>query len=90
MSIHPTNWDKANNENKIVNESLSVELNRYKEGVNFLEQRVNVDLSGREKFIDSQMDDMIRNRSTKFDAYEEEIDILKQTLSKISKKRNPY
>ena len=68
---------KANNENKIINESLSVELDRYKERVNFLEQRVNVDLSGRETFIDSQMDDMIQKRNTKFVAFEAEIDTLK-------------
>ncbi|GJT56643.1 hypothetical protein Tco_0991697 [Tanacetum coccineum] len=50
---------KANNESKIVNESLTTELERYKERVKILEQRFNVDLSGREKFIDSQTDDMI-------------------------------
>ncbi|GJT30098.1 hypothetical protein Tco_0910373 [Tanacetum coccineum] len=60
MSNHATNWDKANNENKIVNESLTAELERYKEQVIILEQRFNVDLISREKLIDSQMDDMIR------------------------------
>ncbi|GJZ35881.1 hypothetical protein Tco_0581698 [Tanacetum coccineum] len=45
----------ANNESKIVNESLTAELERYKEIVKILEQRFNVDLSGRAKFIDSQM-----------------------------------
>ncbi|GJT63071.1 hypothetical protein Tco_1006604 [Tanacetum coccineum] len=44
--------DKANNESKIVNESLTAELDRYKERVKILEQRFNVDLSDREKFID--------------------------------------
>ncbi|GJW84793.1 putative reverse transcriptase domain-containing protein [Tanacetum coccineum] len=74
--------DKANKENKSVNESLTAELNRYRERVKILKQRVNVDLSSREKFIDSQMDDMIQNRNTKFDALETEIDTLKQTISK--------
>ncbi|GJV61318.1 hypothetical protein Tco_1467418 [Tanacetum coccineum] len=74
--------DKANNENKIVNESLTVELERYKERVKILEQRFNVDLSSHEKFIDSQMDDMIRMKNTKFAAFKMEIDTLKQTLSK--------
>ncbi|GJU69363.1 copia protein [Tanacetum coccineum] len=59
MSNHATNWDKVNNESKIVNESLTAELERYKKRVKILEQRFNFDLSGREKFIDSQMDDMI-------------------------------
>ncbi|GJU01171.1 hypothetical protein Tco_1111509 [Tanacetum coccineum] len=77
MSNHATNWDKANNESKIVNESLTAELERYKERVKILEQRFNVDLNGREKFIDSQMDNMIRMKNTKFDAFETEIDTLK-------------
>ncbi|GKD35056.1 retrovirus-related pol polyprotein from transposon TNT 1-94 [Tanacetum coccineum] len=38
MSNHATNWDKANNESKIVNESLTAELERYKERVKILEQ----------------------------------------------------
>ncbi|GJY37597.1 retrovirus-related pol polyprotein from transposon TNT 1-94 [Tanacetum coccineum] len=65
MSNHATNWYKANNESKIVNESLTAELERYKDQVKILEQRFNVDLSSREKFIDSQMDDMIRMKNTK-------------------------
>ncbi|GJY87815.1 hypothetical protein Tco_0502443 [Tanacetum coccineum] len=87
MSNHATNWDKTNNKSKIVNESLTTELERYKERVKILEQRFNVDLSSREKFIDSQMDDMIRMKNTKFDAFETEIDTLKQTLSKHVKEK---
>ncbi|GJW50669.1 retrovirus-related pol polyprotein from transposon TNT 1-94, partial [Tanacetum coccineum] len=79
--------DKANNESKIVNESLTAELERYKERVKILEQRFNVDLSGHEKFIDSQMDDMIRMKNTKFAAFETEIDTLKQALSKHVKEK---
>ncbi|GJU17566.1 hypothetical protein Tco_1145532 [Tanacetum coccineum] len=87
ISNHATNWDKANNESKIVNESLTIELERYKERVKILKQRFNVDLSSREKFIDSQMDEMIRMKNTKFDAFETEIDTLKQTLSKHVKEK---
>ncbi|GKF60634.1 hypothetical protein Tco_0177420, partial [Tanacetum coccineum] len=79
MSNHATNWDNANNESKIVNESLTAELERYKEQVKILEQRFNVDLSGHEKFIDSQMDDMIRMKNTKFAALETNIDTLKHS-----------
>ncbi|GJT78747.1 hypothetical protein Tco_1045472 [Tanacetum coccineum] len=61
MSNHVTNWDKVNQETKKVNESLTAKLERYKECVKTLEQRFNVDLNNREKFIDSQMDNMIRN-----------------------------
>ncbi|GJV15533.1 hypothetical protein Tco_1360856 [Tanacetum coccineum] len=68
---------QTQNETKTVNESLTAELERYKERVKTLEQRFNVDLNSREKLIDSQMDDMIRNRC----ALKQEIDSLKQTLS---------
>ncbi|GKA15011.1 hypothetical protein Tco_0694758 [Tanacetum coccineum] len=87
MSNHVTNWDKANNESKIVNESLTAELERYKERVKILKQRFNVDLNSREKFIDSQMDYMVRMKNTKFAAFETEIDTLKQTLSKHVKEK---
>nr|GEX01460.1 hypothetical protein [Tanacetum cinerariifolium] len=87
MSDHATNWDKANNESKIVNESLTDKLERYKERVKILEQGFNVDLNGREKFIDSQMDDMIRMKNTNFDAFKTEIDTLKHALSKHVKKK---
>ncbi|GKE54230.1 hypothetical protein Tco_1489386, partial [Tanacetum coccineum] len=87
MSNHVTNWDKANNESNIVNESLIAELERYKERVKILEQRFNVDLSSREKFIDSQMDDMLRMKNTKNFAFETKIDTLKQTLSKHVKEK---
>ncbi|GJT21410.1 retrovirus-related pol polyprotein from transposon TNT 1-94 [Tanacetum coccineum] len=82
MSNHATSWDKVNNESNIVNESLTAELEIYKERVKILEQRFNVDLSGHEKFIDSQMDDMIRMKNKKFAAFETKIDTLKQALSK--------
>ncbi|GKE01329.1 hypothetical protein Tco_1389312 [Tanacetum coccineum] len=83
MSNHATNCDKANNESKIINESLTAELERYKERVKIIEQRFNAI----EKFIDSQMDDMIRMKNTKFVAYETEIDTIKQTLSKHAKEK---
>ncbi|GKE16975.1 hypothetical protein Tco_1424552, partial [Tanacetum coccineum] len=74
---------KIDLENKRVNESLTDELERYKERVKTFKQRHNVDLNNCEKLIDSQMDDMIRNRN----ALKQEIDSLKQTLSKHVKER---
>ncbi|GKB30845.1 integrase, catalytic region, zinc finger, CCHC-type containing protein [Tanacetum coccineum] len=61
MSNQATNWNKANQETKTVNESLTAKLERYKERVKTFEQRFNVDLNSREKLINSQMDDMIRD-----------------------------
>ncbi|GJW64282.1 hypothetical protein Tco_0116166 [Tanacetum coccineum] len=52
--------DKANQKAK--NESLTNELERYKERVKTFEQRLNVDLRSLEKLIHSKMDDMIRDR----------------------------
>ncbi|GJV95805.1 hypothetical protein Tco_1547382 [Tanacetum coccineum] len=83
-----TNCNKVNKDNLIANESLSVELERYKERVKLLEERQhvilleerqNVDLSAREKLI---MDDIIRDKNAQFVDFEKEINSLKQTLSK--------
>ncbi|GJS56250.1 hypothetical protein Tco_0629612 [Tanacetum coccineum] len=52
--------EKANKEQN--NESVTAELERYKERVKTFKQRLNIDLSSREKMIDSQMDDMIREK----------------------------
>ncbi|GJS37080.1 hypothetical protein Tco_0535462 [Tanacetum coccineum] len=82
-----TNLDKQNQENQLVNESLSAELARYKERVKQFKERQNVNLSQHEILIDSQMDDMIRDRNAKFAAFQIEIDILKQDLSKHVKEK---
>ncbi|GKA90181.1 hypothetical protein Tco_0812051 [Tanacetum coccineum] len=71
----------------MVNESLTAELERYKERVAIFEQRLNVDLNKREKLIDSQMDDLIRNRNAKLAAFQQEIDTLKETLSNHVKEK---
>ncbi|GJV82770.1 RNA-directed DNA polymerase, eukaryota, reverse transcriptase zinc-binding domain protein [Tanacetum coccineum] len=73
-----TNLDKENQMNKIINESVSAELERYKEHVTIFEQRINTD---HEKLIDSQMDDLNRKRNAKVVALQQEIDTLKETLS---------
>ncbi|GJU09652.1 hypothetical protein Tco_1132048 [Tanacetum coccineum] len=52
--------EKSNKEKN--NESLTTELERYKERVKTFEQRLNIDLSTREKMIDSQMDDMVKEK----------------------------
>ena len=53
ISCHATTEDSKNKENKIVNESLPAELERYRERIKILEQRINVDMSTREWFTDS-------------------------------------
>ncbi|GJU02266.1 integrase, catalytic region, zinc finger, CCHC-type containing protein [Tanacetum coccineum] len=56
---------------------------RYKERVKIFEQRLNIDLSSREKIIESQIDDMIRKKLT----LKEQIDSLEQNLSKQIKEK---
>ncbi|GKD64666.1 hypothetical protein Tco_1306774 [Tanacetum coccineum] len=73
--------EKANKEQN--NESLTAELERYKERVKTLEQRLNIDLSSREKMIDSQMDDMIKEKL----ALKEQVNLLEQNLSKQIKEK---
>ncbi|GJW29142.1 hypothetical protein Tco_0046017 [Tanacetum coccineum] len=81
MINHVNNWEKANKEQN--NETITVELERYKERVKKFEQRLNIDLSSREKMIDSQMDDMIREKL----ALKEQVDSLEQNLSKQIKEK---
>ncbi|GKE75834.1 hypothetical protein Tco_1537875, partial [Tanacetum coccineum] len=68
----------------IANESLSDELERYKERVKLLEERQNVNLSTREKLL---MDDIIREKNAQFADFEKEINYLKQTFSEQLKEK---
>ncbi|GKA62331.1 integrase, catalytic region, zinc finger, CCHC-type containing protein [Tanacetum coccineum] len=65
------------------NESITAELERYKERFKTFEQRLNVDLSTHEKMIDSQMDDMIKEKL----ALKQQIDSLEQNLSNQIKEK---
>ncbi|GJT72206.1 hypothetical protein Tco_1031492 [Tanacetum coccineum] len=55
LSNQVTNCNKVNEDNLISNESLFVELERYKERVKFLEERQNVDLEKEAKNIDNEI-----------------------------------
>ncbi|GJV20730.1 hypothetical protein Tco_1369750 [Tanacetum coccineum] len=81
MINHVNNWEKANQEKN--NESVTAELERYKERVKTFKQLLNVDLSTREKMIDSQMDDMIKEKL----ALKQQIDLLEQNLSNQIKEK---
>ncbi|GJX96122.1 retrovirus-related pol polyprotein from transposon TNT 1-94 [Tanacetum coccineum] len=87
MTDHVAHLDKENQTNKMVNKSLTAKLERYKERIVIFKQRLNVDLNKREKLIDSQMDDLIRDRNAKLAAFQQEIDILKETLSNNVKEK---
>ncbi|GJX75449.1 retrovirus-related pol polyprotein from transposon TNT 1-94 [Tanacetum coccineum] len=51
LSNQVTNCNKVNKDNLIANESLSAELERYKERVKLLEERQNVDLNFGKRFV---------------------------------------
>nr|GEY39613.1 hypothetical protein [Tanacetum cinerariifolium] len=75
MINYVNNWKKANKE--LLNESVTAELGRYKERVKTFEQHLNIYLSSREKMIDSQIDDMIREKIK----LKEQVDSLEQNIS---------
>ncbi|GJV06142.1 retrovirus-related pol polyprotein from transposon TNT 1-94 [Tanacetum coccineum] len=77
--VHDTNYSAQ--QDAIIMSFLRDTRNEYK----FFEERQNADLNSHEKFIDSQMNDLILNINAKFASFEEQIDTLKQTLSKNSK-----
>nr|GEV63406.1 hypothetical protein [Tanacetum cinerariifolium] len=78
---HVNNWEKANKEQN--DELVTAELERYKERVKNFEQRLNIDLNSHEKMIDSQMDDMIKEKL----ALKQQVDSLEQNLSKQIKEK---
>nr|GEZ04377.1 hypothetical protein [Tanacetum cinerariifolium] len=81
MINHVNNWEKANKEQN--NESVTAKLERHKEQVKTYEQLFNIDLSSREKMIDSQMDDMIKEKL----ALKDQVNSLEQNLSNQIKEK---
>nr|GEU92132.1 hypothetical protein [Tanacetum cinerariifolium] len=81
MINHVNNWEKANQEKN--NESVTAELERYKERVKNFKQRLNIDLSTHKKMIDSHMDNM---RKEKLEL-KQQIESLEQNLSNQIKEK---
>nr|GEV49618.1 hypothetical protein [Tanacetum cinerariifolium] len=80
--LEETQQEKSNKEQN--NKSITAELERYKERVKTFEQRLNIDLGSRVKMIDSQMDDMIKEKLV----LKEQVDSLEQNLSKQIKEKD--
>ncbi|GJR06996.1 retrovirus-related pol polyprotein from transposon TNT 1-94 [Tanacetum coccineum] len=55
MTNQVAKCNEVDKENKIIYESLTFELERYKEQIKFLKERQKFDLNDREKYIDSQL-----------------------------------
>ncbi|GJW71886.1 hypothetical protein Tco_0128803 [Tanacetum coccineum] len=81
MSSQVANCNKVQQENIIVNETLTAELERYKEQVKLLEQRQKFDLNDRENYIDGQLRQVIVDRNAKVADFEKQIHSLKLQLN---------
>ncbi|GKD31455.1 copia protein [Tanacetum coccineum] len=84
LSNQVTNYNKVNKDNLMANESLSAELERYIERVKLLEERQNVDLSTREKFI---IDDIIQDKNAQFADFEKSLTTTFNVLENESKEK---
>ncbi|GJU43971.1 hypothetical protein Tco_1201237 [Tanacetum coccineum] len=73
--------NKVDKENKMINESLTAELERYKEQIKLFEERHKFDLNDKEKYIDSQLRKVIVDKNTKVADFENHIHSLKQQLN---------
>ncbi|GKB66785.1 hypothetical protein Tco_0928197, partial [Tanacetum coccineum] len=70
MSNQVAKCNAVNPKNKTMNESLTAKLERYKEHVKNFDEGQKFTLNELEKYIDSQMREIIVNRNAKFVAFE--------------------
>ncbi|GKD89116.1 hypothetical protein Tco_1364623, partial [Tanacetum coccineum] len=71
----------ANKQNKVVNESLTAKLTRYKEQVKIYEKRARFELTKREQTIDEQLRIIITNRNNKEESLKKELYSIKMQLN---------
>ncbi|GKA16041.1 hypothetical protein Tco_0695788 [Tanacetum coccineum] len=81
MSSQVAKCNKVQQENLIVNDTLTAELERYKEQVKLFEQRQKLDLNDREEYIDGQLRKVIVDRNAKVVDFETQIHSLKLQLN---------
>ncbi|GJZ48367.1 retrovirus-related pol polyprotein from transposon TNT 1-94, partial [Tanacetum coccineum] len=86
MSSQVAKCNKVQHENKIINETLTAELERYKEQVKIFEQRQTFILNDREKNIDGQLRHVIVDRNAKVTDFEKQIHSLKLQLNATVKR----
>ncbi|GKC13062.1 hypothetical protein Tco_1009844 [Tanacetum coccineum] len=85
MSIQVAKCNKVQQENLIVHETLTAELERYKEQVKIFEQIQKFELNDTEKYIDGQLRQVIVDRNAKVADFEKQIYSLKVQLNAIAK-----
>ncbi|GKB52201.1 hypothetical protein Tco_0902954 [Tanacetum coccineum] len=71
----------ANEQNKVVNESLTAELARYKEQVELYKKRARFELTEREQKIDEQLRIIITDRNIKEESLKKELHSIKMQLN---------
>ncbi|GJZ77514.1 hypothetical protein Tco_0642186 [Tanacetum coccineum] len=80
MHEHAAQCVSVNEHHKVVNESLTAELARYKEQVQLYEKRARFELTEREQKIDEQMRIIIRDRNVKEELLKKELHSVKMQL----------
>nr|GEV86021.1 hypothetical protein [Tanacetum cinerariifolium] len=73
--------NKVQQENREINETLTVKLERYKEQAKKIKQRQKFDLNDREKYIDGQLRQVIVDRNAKVADFEKQTHSLKLQLN---------
>ncbi|GJV37792.1 hypothetical protein Tco_1410269 [Tanacetum coccineum] len=73
MHKHAAQCISANEQNKVLNESLTAELARYKEQVEIYEKRTRFELTEREQKIDEQLRIIITDRNIKEESLKKEL-----------------
>ncbi|GKC35695.1 hypothetical protein Tco_1048079 [Tanacetum coccineum] len=81
MNNQVAKCNKVDKENKIIHESLTTELKRYKEQIKLFEERQQFYLNDREKYIDSKLRKVIVDKNAKVTDSENQIHLLKQQLN---------
>ncbi|GJT23149.1 hypothetical protein Tco_0893086 [Tanacetum coccineum] len=81
MSSQVAKCNKVQQENIVVNKTLTAELKRYKEQAKLFEQRQKFDLNDIEKYIDGQLRHVIIDRNAKVADFEKQIHSLKLQLN---------
>ncbi|GJS09798.1 hypothetical protein Tco_0366594 [Tanacetum coccineum] len=81
MSSRVAKCNKVQQENGEINETLTAELERYKEEVKNFEQRKKFDLNDRENYIDGQLRQVIVDKNAKVADLKKQIHSLKLQLN---------
>ncbi|GKA98301.1 hypothetical protein Tco_0826238 [Tanacetum coccineum] len=81
LSSQVAKCNKVQQENMVVYETLTAELERYKEQVKLLEKKQNFSLNDREKYIDCQLRQIIIDKIAKVVDFEIQIHSLKLQLN---------